>query len=267
MTTTPPPPGAPPPGWYPDPEGGPFARWWDGTQWTSATQQGAPPWRPMRTAARVVSALLVLTAFGHVGLALAFQSRRNVIDRLFDGRADIRDAADNDRLVASVGLLVLCLTLAVIVSWLVWFHAAYANAATFRRVRYPKWAIWGWLIPIVNLFRPKQMVNDVWAAGDERGDAYTTPSRISPLVQLWWFAWLVGFVVGAIANQMPRTAALEDRAKAIYDAARLGSIASAALAVAAVLAAFVALRATDRLERRHSARVAPPSTGTTQPAT
>lgn len=35
------PPLGPPPGWYPDPAGG--VRWWDGTQWTSAT----PP--PPRT--------------------------------------------------------------------------------------------------------------------------------------------------------------------------------------------------------------------------
>ena len=26
-----------PPGWYPDPHGGPYSRWWDGGQWTDAT--------------------------------------------------------------------------------------------------------------------------------------------------------------------------------------------------------------------------------------
>jgi uncharacterized protein len=31
------------PGWYPDPNGQPYQRWWDGTQWTDQTQaQGQP---------------------------------------------------------------------------------------------------------------------------------------------------------------------------------------------------------------------------------
>jgi hypothetical protein len=36
-TPQPQPPAAPPAGWYPDPNGLPCQRWWDGTQWTVHT--------------------------------------------------------------------------------------------------------------------------------------------------------------------------------------------------------------------------------------
>lgn len=35
-----------PPGWYPDPSGAPQQRWWDGTQWSQATQQATVPYSP-----------------------------------------------------------------------------------------------------------------------------------------------------------------------------------------------------------------------------
>src|SRR4051794_10703916 len=43
-------------GWYPDPAGGPSQRWWDGYQWTAATQlltttSAAPPGRGLTIAA------------------------------------------------------------------------------------------------------------------------------------------------------------------------------------------------------------------------
>ncbi len=33
-----PPQNGPPPDWYPDPQGGPNLRWWNGTQWTEHTK-------------------------------------------------------------------------------------------------------------------------------------------------------------------------------------------------------------------------------------
>jgi hypothetical protein len=41
-SAVPPPPSSPPPGWYPDPDGGPKQRWWDGRAWTSHEQTVSP---------------------------------------------------------------------------------------------------------------------------------------------------------------------------------------------------------------------------------
>jgi hypothetical protein len=41
-----PPPSNPPAAWYPDPQGAPQQRWWDGTQWTAHVQRTPPPAYP-----------------------------------------------------------------------------------------------------------------------------------------------------------------------------------------------------------------------------
>lgn len=44
------------PGWYPDPSGAPQQRWWDGTQWSQATQPNpAPAWQGMPVASPQVA--------------------------------------------------------------------------------------------------------------------------------------------------------------------------------------------------------------------
>ena len=53
---------ATPPGWYPDPHGGPTARWWDGIQWTGhlmPLQPAEPPKAPEGTNTNTVWIWLV----------------------------------------------------------------------------------------------------------------------------------------------------------------------------------------------------------------
>ena len=68
----------------------------------------------------------------------------------------------------------------------------------------PGWA-WGfWLIPILNLVKPFQIVRELWTTTDPDG-------RASPLVGCWWIAWLgSGFVARFAARDLPADATLED---------------------------------------------------------
>jgi Protein kinase domain/Domain of unknown function (DUF4328) len=59
----------------------------------------------------------------------------------------------------------------VVTAWLflVWFRAAYANLPVLgaHGLRFQRWwAVGGWLVPVFSLFRPLQLLNDIWRASD-----------------------------------------------------------------------------------------------------
>ncbi|WP_299570742.1 DUF2510 domain-containing protein [uncultured Williamsia sp.] len=81
-----------PMGWFPDPEGAPRERWWDGNQWTSATrnlQAGSPP--PQHPKKKRRWGLWIASFFGVVIVAVVLlsisgYSRTSPSDRPSDDR-------------------------------------------------------------------------------------------------------------------------------------------------------------------------------------
>lgn len=140
-----------------------------------------------------------------------------------------------------VGLLQFVLVVAGAVVFIRWLHTAYENvdvvAPGVRRYGH-EWAIWGWFVPVLNLGRPKQVVNDVWRAGGTTAED-SEPGR---LLLAWWAFWILWGWIDLVAL-------LADLGEL-----RLGAIAhacsSAVEIVAALLALFVVRRATDRLDLR-----------------
>lgn len=257
---------APLPGWYPDPAGGPGRRWWDGTQWTSYTQLPERPgtrWRPLRTLALVTTALLVLNVFAQAAAALAYRSRISTIARVLEGTATFSEVSDNDDLVALARVVSGLLGFAIVVAFVWWFHAAYGNVPTLRRQRYSRaWAIWGWVVPIMSFFRPKQILDDLWMAGDAKYDHRHTASGISPLLHVWWLVWIVANVLASAGFLLASPAVPQDALGTLRTDAQASFASRTAFAVAALIAVPVVLRVTDRMERRHAAaeaqRNAPP---------
>jgi Domain of unknown function (DUF4328) len=140
-----------------------------------ATSDGpGPEFLPLGGLADILTALLaVVVAFICARLAIQLISRGSV-HYFYDFRLD--KAAD----ITIVGLSVL---------FLVWFYRARINA---ERHGYPQrraraWAFWGWIVPIVNLWFPFQIMGDIWRAGlpaEERSETALLPA-------LWWTCWLL----------------------------------------------------------------------------
>ncbi|MGW2647336.1 DUF4328 domain-containing protein [Streptomyces sp. NPDC001393] len=87
---------------------------------------------------------------------------------------------------------------AAAVLFLLWFARCRRNAELLSPGRVPgstAWAVLAWLIPVMNLWVPRGLVQDVHRASAPAG---ADPGRGDLLVNVWWAAW-VGHAVLALA--------------------------------------------------------------------
>lgn len=95
----------------------------------------------------------------------------------------------------------ICLFLANGVIFLVWLHRSYKNLLALRAEGLtftPGWAVGWWFIPIMNVFKPYQVVKELWKASDPSFDLKNARSwKEAPstlLIPFWWAFWLLSTV-------------------------------------------------------------------------
>lgn len=213
-------------------------------------------YHPLRHRAKwvqLVFGALILASVAAIGLDGA---EIELMDRVAAGQVvTTTELEANERRQAAVGILLIGLWIASAVVFIRWFSAAYRNLGAFGLAPRFKtgWAIGSWFVPFLNLWRPKQIANDIWRGSDPELPSHVDPwSRPVPTVLgLWWAAWVIGLFVGrgALRSSFSATTAEEFRTAAIVDIVGLTiNIAAAVLAVVFVR------QATARQEAR-AARV------------
>jgi hypothetical protein len=147
-------------------------------------QQQRPRFLPLRGLANV---LTVLLAF-----AVAVIAVRLTVQLLHPGSAHWRRSLIDFRLDKAADITIFVLG----ILFVVWLRRARINAGShdYRQRRARGWTFWGWLIPIVNLWIPFQIMGDIWRAGLPAQQRRKT----AWLLALWWTCWLLsGVSVGA----------------------------------------------------------------------
>jgi serine/threonine protein kinase len=148
--------------------------------------------------------------------------------------------------------------------WLAWFRRAYLNlpALGARRLRFrPGWAVGAWLLPVLSLFRPKQVLNDVWRASDPElpSDQADTWRRrpVAELLGWWWLAFLVSVLVRSITTAAVHAAAdfmllglLPEQLDRFQASAGMQVLADLLTVVCGLLALRVVRRTTARQDER-----------------
>jgi Protein kinase domain/Domain of unknown function (DUF4328) len=148
--------------------------------------------------------------------------------------------------------------------WLAWFRRAYLNlpALGARRLRFrPWWAVGAWLVPVFSLFRPKQVLNDIWRASDpdlppDQADLWRR-RPVAELLGWWWLSFLASVFVRSITTEAVHAAAdlmllglLPEQFERFQPSAGMQVLADLLTVLCGLLALRVVRRTTARQQER-----------------
>jgi LSD1 subclass zinc finger protein len=160
----------------------------------------------------------------------------------------------NDARQLVLGIVHLLIRLATIIVFLCWFYRAHANLEPLgaRDLAYTSgWAVGFWFIPIMNLFRPVQVAQEIWRNSDPDavtdGDADHLPGGNSALIGLWWAAYLISSVIDGIASATEGTS--PERLQTATAAAMIAEVAS-------IIAWLLLYAVISAIDARQNARAA-----------
>lgn len=147
----------------------------------------------------------------------------------------------------------------------VWLFRARANAESITHIAHRRarpWLLLAWLVPPVNLWYPKQIMDDLWRTSQPQGleimDLYR--ARRPLLVGVWWTFWLVALAGEAAVRLAP----LLEESSLLRLAARVEVGLPLAVLIAAALAARIVLKISD-FQEAHCAETPAPASAPAAP--
>jgi hypothetical protein len=178
--------------------------------------------------------------------------RYDLLDRISNGGSyTLAEADASDNREAVIGVLQLGALVLGAVFFIRWFLRAYYNLDPLRAERRytHNWAAFGWFVPILNLWRPKQIANDIWRGSDPKPptERPSNSASIPAILTLWWLFWLASNWASQVAA---RLAFSDDTAKSLQDSTLAYLVGDVLDIVAAGLAIVVIRQITAREEAR-----------------
>lgn len=117
------------------------------------------------------------------------------------GKISAEYAASNDNREQAIGIIQIIVFVLSAITFIQWFRRAYFNL--HLRVNHLSqtegWAASCWFVPIVNLFRPYQIMKEMFQATHfflKRNEAHTTEHLSTSSLSLWWTFWIIDRFVG-----------------------------------------------------------------------
>src|SRR5688572_7919608 len=171
-----------------------------GHDFVTGVLRPAVPFHSGHGAARVAVVVLALALLVDLVAVVSGGFQASLVGKIAAGQTFPTEQLEaSDRRQQLVGVAQVLALLAGAVAFLRWLRVAYGNLPALGVVpRFSRaWAVAFFLVPILNLFRPYQVVRELWVGSTGGGAA---------IVGWWWAAYLVASFLGARSFTLVATA-------------------------------------------------------------
>jgi hypothetical protein len=231
-----------------------------GQPWAGAGSVPGPTTDPgqlrgLRALSLAVMVLVAVVGFMNLASVPNDLSYMGNIQDVIDGELpNVGQIEDQEDTRGAFGALILLALVVAGIVWIVWQQRARACAKGLGAggQRHGELlAAAGWIIPIGNLFLPKQVTDDLWRASDPDAPPVTNieGKPVWGLIHVWWALWIIGGVIGRVLINAdePSTA---DELDGYLTSLRFELGSTLLVVVSAVLGICVVYRITTRLLER-----------------
>lgn len=173
----------------------------------------APPYASARGRGLVSAALLALCAMISLVAIFFTLAEIRLLQSIVDGAEISPSEADaNDNRQGLVALVQLTAIIASVIAFCLWIHRAHRNLPSLGTLglRFtPGWAVGWYFVPIMNLFRPYQVMREILQASHPASDGSRPDvwklAPVTPLLALWWAAYIISGILGNISARLAWT--------------------------------------------------------------
>jgi hypothetical protein len=154
--------------------------------------QPAPPYESPAVRAWIAIVVLVAIIVADLVAIGSDLAEVRLLQRAGTEGISFDEADANDVRQAAIGAVQLVLFIGAAVAFIAWLRRMYENAIALAPPvpRYGAgWTIGAWFVPVWNLFRPVQLVNDVRRSGEPH------PNWVPLVIWSWWGLWLASLVL------------------------------------------------------------------------
>jgi|GEM_PF-1398746 len=170
---------------------------------TQSNKSSARVFKPLKTLT-FWTLMLIIARLAGLALYWLCYIGMIVLDRVVDFDS-AGDALTTDGLTIATSLAGLLYVATYLISGIVTLFWLYGTAGNAKIIRpsidfTPGWAVGWYFVPIANLFKPYEVLRDIWIAG--KGRINGVYPKGTPRLAVWWLCTIIGGVATSIAGRM-----------------------------------------------------------------